>query len=230
MIVKILNMRYLRIIILSVLLLMSMLSRAESQSRYRTHLGSSIPLSNFGIYGINYVMADPILGINVGGFYSYGFSSNDFGFFAGIDFMYNGIDKVYKETVEEWSDFLDTSQPKYHAYYNIPFSTGLIYDFIHSDNLMLTCNAGLTINFLHVSDLDIGRYKYSSDNAMSFGGKIGVSMVFKEKISINLDYYGLGSHNVLSTSRTVSNHIEEFNKELNVQLLTLTIGVNFGRL
>ena len=44
-------------------------------------------------------MAEPTIGINTGVNYSYIFSAIGIGAYAGIDFIYNGISKEYKEEV-----------------------------------------------------------------------------------------------------------------------------------
>ena len=221
-------MKYLKIILISCLVLFGTTDHIYSQSRFDVHLGPAFPLSKFGLYGINEYMSNPTIGINTGVKYSYIFSEIGIGVFAGIDFMYNGIDKEYKEEVEKWSDFLNADPPKYHAYYNIPASTGLSYDFILYENLMLVCYAGLTFNYLLISDSDLGLYKSSTEPAYSLGGKIGVSLIIKDKASINLDYFGLGTHNVLAeTTDTPLNITEEWSTDLNIHMLSLTVGINF---
>lgn len=65
------------------------------------------------------------------------------------------------------------------------------------------------------------------DPAFSLGGKIGVSLILKDKISINLDYLGLGTHNVLIETRTLPNYIEEASIPLIIHFLALSIGLKF---
>jgi hypothetical protein len=212
--------------IISVILLMCLNLGASSQNQYHIHLGTAIPISNFALYGMNDIMSDPTVGINIGWKYLYRFTDKGIGVFAGIDFMYNGISKEYKEEVEKWPDFLWTDPPKYHAYYNIPISTGISYDFRLNDNLFLSCNAGITVNSLLISDLDIGIYKNSSNPALGLGGKIGVSLIIKNRVSINLDYLGLGSHTVLCESMTgLTQYKEEWSQDLNLHMLTFTMGI-----
>ncbi len=221
-------MKWFKAYLILILFVLITVSSTYSQSRIDVHLGPAIRLSNFGLYGINDVMSDPTVGINIGGKYSYIFSENGIGVFAGIDFIYNGINKEYKEEVEEWSEFLNADPPKYHAYYNIPFSTGLSYDFSLNENLVLSCNAGITVNCLLISESDLGLYKNSSDPAFSLGGRIGAGLIIKDRISINLDYLGLGSHTVLFESISgPTNYTEEWSKDLNIHMLTLTAGINF---
>ena len=221
-------MKWFKLFLISILFVLTTVSSTFSQSRFDVHLGLAIPLSNFGLYGMNDDMSDPTVGVNIGGKYSYLFSDNGIGVFVGIDFMYNGINKEYKEEVEEWLEFFNTDQPKYHAYYNIPFSTGISYDFSLNENLVLSCNAGVTVNCLLISDLDIGRYKSSCDPAFGLGGIIGVGLIMKDRVSINLDYLGLGSHTVLCESITgLTNYTEEWSTDLNIHMLTLTAGIVF---
>ena len=221
-------MKYLKIILISCLVLFGTTDHLYSQSRFDVHLGPAFPLSKFGLYGINEYISNPTIGINTGVKYSYIFSEIGIGVFAGIDFMYNGIDKEYKEEVEKWPDFLNADPPKYHAYYNIPASTGLSYDFILYENLMLVCYAGLTFNYLLISDSDLGLYKSSTEPAYSLGGRRGAGLIIKERVSINLDYLGLGNHTVsVESIMGLSQTKEEFSTDLSIHMLTLTAGIVF---
>lgn len=219
--------RYMRITIASVIFLLCLTHGAKSQGNYRIHLGTAVPISKFGLYGVNDILSNPTLGVNIGGKYSYRFTGYSIGFFAGIDFLYNGISKEYKEEIGKWPDYLRTDPPKYHAYYNIPLSTGLSYDFRLNDNLFLSCNAGLTVNCLLISDLEFGIYTESSDPAYSFGGRVGVCLIIKDRVSVNLDYLGLGTHNVLSETITHPTFKEEWSRDLNIHMLTLSAGIVF---
>lgn len=221
------QLRYLQITIISVILLMCLNLGASSQSQYHIQLGAAIPISNFGLYGMNDIMSDPTVGINIGGKYSYRFPDKGIGVFAGIDFMYNGISEEYKEEVEKWPDLLWADPPKYHAYYNIPFSTGISYDYRLNDNLLLSCNAGITVNCLLISDLDLGLYRFSIDPAFSLGGRIGTGLIIIDRFSISLNYLGLGSHTVLGESITEPQIKEEWSKDLSIHMLTFTIGIVF---
>lgn len=221
-------MKYLWKIFISSLILLIATNHIYSQSRFGVHFGPAFPLSNFGLYVVNDYSSDPIIGINVGGAYLYRFSDKGLGVFAAVDFIYNGISKEYKEEVERWPDLLRGDPPVYHEFYNIPFSTGVNYNFRLHDELVLSSNAGLTVNCLLISDSDLGLYKSSSDPAFSLGGRIGVGLILKERLSINFDYLGLGSHSVsCETIRGLSQTKEEYDVDLDVHMLTLSAGVYF---
>ena len=221
-------MKYLKIILISCLVLFGTTDHIYSQSRFDVHLGPAFPLSKFGLYGINEYMSNPTIGINTGVKYSYIFTAIGIGANAGIDFMYNGISKEYKDEVEKYELPLMGDTPDYHEYYNIPFSAGVCYDYRLNDNLLLSSNAGLTVNCFLISDSDLGLYNSSTEPAYSIGGRIGAGLIIKERVSINLDYLGLGSHTVSGESiMGLSQTKEEFSTDLSIHMLTLTAGIVF---
>ena len=221
-------MKYLKIILISCLVLFGTTDHIYSQSRFDVHLGPAFPLSKFGLYGANNTMSDPTIGINTGVKYSYIFSDIGIGAFAGMDFMYNGINKEYKEEVEKWAETLSEDPTTYHKYYNIPFSTGLCYDYRLNDNLLLSSNAGLTVNCFLISDTEYWSSKSSTAPAFSIGGRIGAGLIIKDRVSISLDYLGLGNHTVSGESTWgLFPTMEEFSTDLKIHMLTLTAGIVF---
>lgn len=188
-----------------------------------------MPLSKFGLYSINDIISDPIIGFSFGGKYTYKFASYGIGVFSGLDFIYNGIDKDFRKEVENYEYFLTADPPKFHSYYNIPFSTGLSYDFLFNNGSILICDAGLILNILHVTDLDLGQYRFESDLEFNLGGKIGVNFIVNNRISLNLNYYGLGKHNILVKESSIQGQDERIEKNMNVHVLVLAIGINFGK-
>jgi hypothetical protein len=220
-------MKYLRIVFISSLIFLIATSNIYSQSRFGVHLGTAIPLSS-GFYKVNEYSSDPTIGINAGMEYSYRFPDKGIGVFTAIDFMYNGISKDYKEEVEKYELPLMGATPEYHEYYNIPFSTGVHYAYRLNDNLVLSSNAGLTVNCLIITDLDLGLYKFSTEPAFSIGGRVGVGLIINNRVSINLDYLGLGSHTLNVTTIEEPIHIEdEWSEDFSVHMLTLTAAIYF---
>lgn len=221
-------MKLFRFVSISCIVLFATTHQIYSQSRFDIHMGPAFPLSKFGLYGINEFMSDPTTGINAGVKYAYLFSAKGIGAYAGIDFLFNGIRKEYKEEVEKYELPLRGDTPVYHAYYNLPFSTGICYDYRLNDKLLLSGNAGLTVNCLLISDTDLGIYEFITEPAFGLGGRIGAGLIIKDRVGIHLDYLGLGSHAVSGESISgISQTKEGFSKDLSIHLLTLTAGIVF---
>lgn len=215
-------------LLLLFLLVASTSINSISQSRFNIHVGSAFPLSDFGLYGANNTMSDPTIGINTGMRYSYIFSSIGIGAFAGMDFMYNGISKEFKEEVEQSDAPFMEEDPIFHKYYNIPFSTGICYDFRLNENLLLSSNAGLTVNCFLISDSKYWSSESSTDPAFSVGGRIRAGLIIKDRVSISVDYLGLGNHTVSGEATWgLFPTTEEFTTELKIHMLTLTAGIYF---
>jgi hypothetical protein len=173
-------------------------------------------------------MSDPTIGINTGIRYSYIFSSIGIGAFAGIDFMYNGISEEFIEEVEKFDAPYTEDNPVIHENYNIPFSTGICYDFMLNDNLLLSSKAGITANSFIISDSEYWSSKSSTDPSFSVGAIIGVGLIIKDRVSISVDYLGLGKHTVEGeTTWGLIPSTEEFSMNLNIHMLTLTAGISF---
>jgi len=198
----------------------------HSQSSFRLQFGTAIPISKFGLYQINEYKSDPKIGLSGGTSYTYYLNKSNLGFFVGLDFLYNGLNNDYKKEVEKWDAQFGAAPPVFHAYYNMPISTGLRYNLFVDNVIRLTLNLGVTYNFLRITDLETEFYESYTDLSNSFGFKTGISAFFQERFYMDIDFLGLGKHNVTGGSIIgISNTVEEFSQPLNVYLLTLSIGL-----
>lgn len=204
-----------------------------SQSNVSIHFGPSFPVSDFASDDIDDVDAGGAgVGVNVGLKYVYPLSSNGLGLFAGIDFNYNGLKKDVRDDVEEQFEAMGISDVsyKFYKYINIPVTAGLDYSYQADDKIGVFANAGLALNFLKLTDMEIElngqTVTTKMDLASSIGFKIGGGILINDKTSISIDYFGLGEHDLEGEVSSGSN-TDDIDTQGKIDLLTLTIGFKF---
>jgi len=204
-----------------------------SQSAFNIHIGPSISLSDSGPYsyiiGGEEIISSPGVGFDVGIKYSYQWSEKGFGAFTSFDFILNWVNGDYKDAAERFSDGFATTLVKLPVYLNLPLSAGLVYTYKASDKLSVSCNPGITVNFMTMTD-----YKWNDltitlerDWSTSIGFRIGLGLLLNERVSLDVDYLGLGNHKSVGRSILEGEQPQESTDELNIQLLTITAGWNF---
>jgi opacity protein-like surface antigen len=208
--------------------------QSYSQSSFNIHLGPSIPLSDYSSENIDNDDAGGAgIGIDLGLQYTYQLTESGLGLFAGIDFNYNGLKKDVKDDIEQmFEDYGITSGDFTHyKYFNIPISAGLIYKYDADDKISLIGNAGLTINFLKVSDfiLEVNgdRFTTEFDLSNSVGFKIGGGILINSRTSIMIDYLALGRHDLNGKMSASGVPSEDIDGEQKIDMLTITVGLRF---
>ena len=217
---------------LLVLLTFSLAIKAYSQSTVSIHIGPSIPVSDFGSDDLDEDAGGAAIGLNIGLQYVYPLSENGLGIFGGIDFNYNGLKKDVKEDTEElYESFgINDADIKFYKYINIPLTVGLNYTYKPEDKIGVFANAGLAVNFLKMTDMEVEASGQTvttdMDLAYGIGFKIGGGIQFNQKIFLSIDYLGLGKHDVEGKVKTTG-YSEDIDSELKVSLLALTLGIKF---
>ena len=214
-----------------VLLTFSFAIKAYSQSSVSIHAGPSIPVSDFASDDLDDEDAGgAAIGLNVGLQYVYQLSESGLGIFGGIDFNYNGLKKDVKEDTEDFYESLgiNNADIKFYKYINIPLTVGLNYTYKPEDKIGVFANAGLAVNFLKITDMEVvasgQTVTTDMDLAYGIGFKIGGGIQFNQKIFLSLDYLGLGNHDVEGKVKTTG-FSEDFDSELKVSLLVVTLGI-----
>lgn len=223
------NFKIIALILLSILLT----SKIYSQGHVSVHFGPSFPVLDFGTGNLNDEDAGGAdVGLNFGLQFAYPFIQSRLSFFGGIDFIYNKIQNNIETDIKNFYQSLGIENAKYkfHKYINIPFTTGLKYSYQSDDIWGVFINAGVALNFLKMTDMELridGRtITTEMDLANSMGFKIGAGISFNQKISIALDYLALGQPIIEGRIRTIG-HSEPIDAEGKIDLLTLTLGVQF---
>jgi len=223
------NFKFIALLLLSI----CFTAKTYSQGFVSIHFGPSSPVSDFASDDIDDENAGgAAVGINLGLQYIYPLSESGLGIFGGIDFNYNGLKKDVKDDIEEIYEFMGiyNANYKFFKYINIPITTGLNYTYQADDKIGVFANAGLALNFMKITDMEI---EYSSfkliqkmDLANCIGFKIGGGILINQKTSISIDYLALGEHDIEGES-TFSGYSDDIDGELKVNLLTLTLGIKF---
>ena len=130
-----------------------------------------------------------IVGINFGVRYSYQITEHGLGLYSSLDFNHNGLNKEYKNLAKEIHSNIGHDLRELHSYFNIPVSLGINYKFLANDKISILCNSGVTLNFHKTSDYVSEYYTLEADWASSFGFKIGCGVLFKNRVSVQIDYY-----------------------------------------
>lgn len=148
------------------------------------------------------------------------------------------------------SDFFDAEElftgmgfnvtnANYWEYYNIPVSAGLNYTLETESKISLIGEAGLALSFLNHSDFNFdftattedvtvsGEATVGYDMGTSLGAKLGGGVLINDNISIKINYWNLGEHDLKGEQEIEVNgesFSDETDKELKVDYITLTLG------
>ena len=220
---------FLSIVLLTLIVLCSFAqTEKQKDKRFSVHLGTSIPISDFGSDNLgDEGIGAAAVGLNVGFQYRYPLSETGLSILGGIDFNYNGLQKNIKDG--------DSDDIKYFKYINVPITAGLNYTFQVYDKMAVFTNAKLALNFLKITNFEV---KYAGDELISkfdlannFGLKIGGGLLINQKISVSIDYLRLGAYDINVTT-TYKHPNPDLNNEsdrfkVKVDMLTLTLGFRF---
>lgn len=215
------------------LLSMGLTSQLHAQAYWTVHFGPSFPMGKFASDDMSDEESGAAaVGVNVGLQYVYPLSETGFGLFGGLDFNYNGLKKGIKDDMEEYYEYLGIYNPeiKYYKYINVPLSGGLIYSYQADEKIGVFANAGLVLNFLKITDMEIKAegetFTAEVDLASKLGFKIGGGILLNKKTSISIDYFGLGEHNIDGEMK-FAGESEGIKGKAKVDFVTLTLGVRF---
>jgi len=223
------NLKFFVFVLLSILLSNNVYSRGRTS----IHFGPSFPVYDFASDDFDDDAAGgAATGINVGLQYVYPLSKNGLGIFGGIDFNFNGLNEDVKDDMEEYIESTGTynANIKYYNYINVPLTAGLNYSYIADDNIGVFANAGLALNFLKITNMEIEAndeiVSQEMELANSIGYKIGGGIMINKKTYISIDYLALGKHDLDGVMKS-SVQSEDLDGEAKVDLFTLTLGFRF---
>jgi len=196
-------------------------SSAFSQGDIYIHFGPSFPMEDFADE------EEAGVGLGLGFQYTYPITESGLGMFIGIDFAYNGLNQDMKEDIEEETG-LDDDDITFSKFLNFPVSAGLNYTLNADSNIALIANAGLTGNFLKITDLvfetPTGDVTVKYDLSSGFGYKLGAGVLINKKTSIEINYFGLGDYDIDAEGEIPGEAMQEFEAETEIDILLITIG------
>ncbi len=208
-----------------------------SQSTFSFHFGGAFPMGNFGSDDFDSKHTSGAgTGFNVGMQFNYQLNENGLGLFGEANFNYNGLQSDYKDDLDNYFDIPSSADITYYKFLNFPISAGLSYTFAANDKVSLLCNAGLAVNFCKTTDF-VAEYndnkgKISADMMTSFGFKIGGGVLLNNKVTIEVNYFGLGSPDLKTTIKFIEDgevtyKDKETYKSKDIAILNLTVGFRF---
>ena len=216
-----------------ILIILFTMSNIYSQGKFSVHVGPSFPVSEFANDDLdNEIAGGAAVGLGLGVKYNYPLGDDGIGLFGGLDFYYNSLKKDVKDDVEELYEFLGISNANYNyfKYINIPVSAGINYTYHANDKIALQGSAGLTLNFLKVTDfvIEVNNQEVTNEFGLSsnFGFKAGAGLLFDDQISVGFSYLNQGKHDVES-ELSGAGLSQELDSELKVSLLSLFVGYLF---
>ena len=187
-------------IILSNLLLG--LTKLPAQGSLSAHIGPAFPTAD---YGDDDAFDDDAggasIGISAGVLSLYPLSQEGLSLYGSAHLNLHGIKKAYREDIEDLVG--NNADIKFAKHFNLPLSAGLHYAFDLGKNLPVFSNLDLALNFLKITNTVIegannSETTFTYDLASNVGVRIGGGVMIEENISVELNFYGLGSHDILN--------------------------------
>ena len=171
------------------------------------------------------------MGLNVGIEYLHPLNETGLNLFVGADICFNPLSSDAKDDIE---DTYQEDEYKFPKYFNIPITAGLNYSYSTSQKLSVFGKAGISLNFLKITNMEIRESPYVDtfkyDIASSFGYIIGGGVVVNDKTTIGISYLGLGEHDIdFEWEETGGGYKDDGKGELErkINIVTLTLGFKF---
>ena len=162
--------------------------------------------------------AGAAVGFNFGLQYVYRLPETRLGLFGGVDFHFNGLQKDFKER----RGYFISPSSEYSRYINIPLTTGFRFIIKDDVKVILFVDAGMALNYLKITNMKLGHVTVEMDAANNLGFKIGGGILMNRRVYLSVNYLGLGSHELRGSVRNILH-----SDDLNIDLLTLTLGLKF---
>lgn len=193
------------------------------------HFGLAIPNSDWGDDDVE----DEDSGLQGTGF-NLGFegiiplSDNGLGLFLGGDVNYTQLKKDVRDDLEDANEDADIKFPKSFV---VPISAGLAYNYKTNEKIAIFGKGGVSLSFLKFTNLEIDEddtYTEKYKIANNFGLTLGGGIVFNDKTTVAINYFGLGEHTIKGEYENSgyydeSGDIDKMKKK--VSFVTLTVGI-----
>jgi hypothetical protein len=231
------TMKIFHLVQLLFLLFFLTVGQAFAQDYFVFHAGLSSPVSNFASEDINNSKAAGAgLGLNMGLQYNNGPSKSGLGVFFGIELNYNGLKAEIKDDFEDDLKMemlalgLTDVDISFYKYINVPVTIGLKYKVALDQGIAAFGNAGLALNFLKVTDMDVVAADVlvttTFEMGIGIGYKVGGGFIINDKISLACNYFSIGDMDVNTKTYTVG-YSQQAGGRISVDMLTFAIGYKF---
>lgn len=204
-----------------------------SQGGFSIHAGTAVPLSDFGdddLYSED--AGGAAIGFNLGGKYQYQLNEAGLGLYLGANLNYNGLKKSIKDDIQKTFDDMGADVDiTYYKYLNIPVTAGLYYAYKANETVSIFGGLGLGVDFLKISDMKLKangeEMKFISKSKPQLAYEFGGGLLIQDKYIIELQYCGLGKHNVSNEGEYDGSTEDLGDFDLKVSLLTVSVGFKF---
>jgi len=201
-----------------------------SQGGFSVHAGTAIPLSDFGDDDMESEDAGgAAIGLNLGGKYQYQLNESGLGLYLAANLNYNGLKKSLKDDIQESFDDMGASVDiNFYKHLNIPVTAGLYYAYKANETVSLFGELGLGVDFLKITDMKMEangeeiKFKFKSKPQMAF--EFGGGLIIQDKYILELQYCGLGKHNVSNELEYDGGSEDMGDYDLKVSVLTISLG------
>lgn len=175
-------------------------------------------------------------GLKVGGVVIVPINNKGLSLFAGLDIVYNDLQKDRKDDLDDLGIALDMDINSFPTYLNFPISGGLHFNHQANEKISLYSKAGIIASFIKISKYELEsenrKYNIIYDLSNSFGYGIGGGIILNKKTVIGIDYMGLGTYDVNAEyeNEGVFNDLEargRFDIDRQVKLLSFIVGIQF---
>lgn len=209
-------------------------SSAFGQQFIIAHGGLSLPFSDYGDVNENNDLATGAnVGINADIFYTYPLSSFGLGLYVEGGLNFNGQKKDYKQQTEDFfNQFgVNSNNIKHSKYFSIPFSVGANYIHDIDRDLSVYGHVGLAGNILQVTKgkIETDNETITAEYDMCFGNgiKVGLGVIYQDNITLSINMFNLGLHEVQGEIDFGSISVEPDISEVNMSYFALTVGKKF---
>ena len=163
--------------------------------------------------------------------------SNQFNWFLSAELFYNGLNSEIKDDVEDLADKSGMDINKFPSYLNAPVIGGLNYSFANlNPDLSLWAEVGAGLNFRFLTDYAYERGEnettLSYNTNFLFAYQLGVGVMVKNKFTIGIHYYDLGSEKLKGKYKEEDDSGKEkddfkSSKPLDTSMLSIRVGFIF---
>lgn len=202
----------------AVLLSAGLFSQAHAQeNRLYINGGLSIPLSDFADDG-DFDEGHAGVGLAVTGDYLVPLGS------PGLDWATSA--SITANTVEE--EFFGVNDADVGYWFNLPVLTGIRYQTDVSPTVDLFGLGQIGLNLVRAPGVDTDNQEASPGIATSLGFGFGGGLILNDRIQISLRYLTLGEPEIEYDLETDGGQDQEFEREVPITILQLTVGIPLG--
>ena len=205
------------------------LCTAQAQGPLRLQIGATFPTNDFGDDDIltDADAGGAGIGLGIGAQYLHPLSVEGLFLFGSLNINHFELKGDVKEDIEDLA--LNNADVKIGRYFSIPLAAGVSYQFEIENGIPVYAHLGLALNFLKLTSTvyenNLAETAFNYDLSSTVGLKLGVGVCVSENVFVEVNYYGLGEHDVDGEIESTNAPDSNFDGDLRVAYFTLGVGV-----